>query len=45
MDALKFLARLQAEATGGFHKGLDAWVDNTSGVARVLTALAETETD
>ena len=33
---LCYLRELQAEAKGGFHRGLHAWVDDDSSVARVL---------
>ncbi len=41
MSGGSFLARLQAESDRGFHKDLRAWVDEGSGVARVLLALDE----
>lgn len=40
-DPLEYLAELQEQAEGGFHKDLSAWVDDKSGVARALRALAE----
>lgn len=40
MDPLDFLAELQSEAQRGFHKDF-GWVDDTSSIAKALTALAE----
>lgn len=40
MNPVEYLAKLQAEAgKHGFHKDLRAWVDDNSGVARVLRAM------
>lgn len=39
--ALGYLAELQAEAAGGYHRDLRAWVDDTSSVARALRTLAD----
>jgi hypothetical protein len=36
MTPLEFLVQLQAEAENGFHRKLQAWVDDNSSVARVL---------
>lgn len=35
------LTQLQEEADNGFHKKLQAWVDDSSGVARVLRVMGK----
>lgn len=46
MTGEEMLARLQAEAEpSGFHPKLKAWVDDRSGVARVLREMDELSDD